>query len=54
MKVARFSSGGPLEVALSWHNGTGKGVQMLTVPKFPESDLIGAGGESPRKIRKKT
>lgn len=30
--VARFQPGGSLEVALSWHNGTGQGVQMLTVP----------------------
>jgi hypothetical protein len=34
--IARFNSGGPLEVALSWH-GKGKGVQMLVVPSDPSS-----------------
>jgi len=34
--VARFSPGGPREVALSWHAG-GRGVQMLTVPADPVS-----------------
>jgi hypothetical protein len=34
--VARFTGGGPLEVALSWHNGGG-GVQMLTVPAAPST-----------------
>ena len=33
--VGHFQTGGPLEVALSWHNGTGNGVQMLTVPADP-------------------
>ncbi len=32
--VDRFSPGGPLQVALSWH-ATGKGVQVLTVPADP-------------------
>jgi hypothetical protein len=32
--IARFSSGGPLEVALSWHE-EGKGIQMLVVPSDP-------------------
>ncbi len=32
--VDRFTAGGPIEVALSWHNGGG-GVQMLTVPANP-------------------
>lgn len=32
--VARFASGGPLQVALSWHE-PGNGVQMLTVPADP-------------------
>jgi hypothetical protein len=35
--VAHFQSGGPLEVALSWHED-GKGIQMLTVPKDPSGD----------------
>jgi hypothetical protein len=35
--VARFQPSGSLEVALSWHNGTGQGVQMLTVPSDPSS-----------------
>ncbi|NLF29839.1 MAG: hypothetical protein GX591_02990 [Planctomycetes bacterium] len=32
--VDRFSPGGPVQVALSWH-AAGKGVQMLTVPADP-------------------
>ncbi|MBI3464347.1 MAG: VCBS repeat-containing protein [Planctomycetes bacterium] len=38
VSVARRSRAGPLEVGLSWHNGTGKGVQMLTVPQSPATD----------------
>ena len=34
--VDRFSPGGPIEIALSWHAG-GKGVQMLTVPSSPST-----------------
>jgi hypothetical protein len=34
--VARFASGGPLEVALSWHNGGG-GIHRLRVPTSPAS-----------------
>ena len=34
--VARFTSGGPLEVALSWHNGGG-GVHKLRRPSSPSS-----------------
>lgn len=36
--VERFQVGGNLEVALSWHQG-GNGVQMLTVPPSPASDI---------------
>ncbi len=36
--VAPFKNLGPLEVALSWHE-SGHGIQMLTVPSKPESDL---------------
>lgn len=32
--VERFQNSGPIEVALSWHNG-GNGIQMLTVPANP-------------------
>lgn len=32
--VGRLTSGGPLEVALSWHQ-SGRGVQLLTVPADP-------------------
>ena len=34
--VARFTSGGPLEVALSWHNGGG-GIYKLRRPSSPSS-----------------
>ena len=34
--IARFASGGPLEVALSWHNGGG-GIHKLRVPSAPSS-----------------
>jgi FG-GAP-like repeat/FG-GAP repeat len=34
--VARFVRGGPLEVALSWHNGGG-GIHKLRVPSSPSS-----------------
>ena len=34
--VARFTSGGPLEVALSWHNGGG-GIHKLRRPSSPSS-----------------
>jgi hypothetical protein len=33
--AVRITRNGPLEIALSWHNGTGKGVQLLTVPGQP-------------------
>jgi len=36
--VARFARQGPLEVALSWHRA-GDGVQMLTVPPDPSSQI---------------
>lgn len=36
--VARFNSGRPFEVALSWHQRD-KGVQMLTVPSDPSSRI---------------
>lgn len=36
--VERFQDSGSLEVALSWH-AAGKGVQMLTVPSNPSSDV---------------
>jgi len=35
--VARFSSGGPLQVALSWHQAA-RGIQLLTVPSDPGQD----------------
>lgn len=35
--VDRFAPNGPLEVALSWHNSTGRGIHMLTVPDDPIS-----------------
>jgi hypothetical protein len=35
--VGRFTSGGPIEVALSWHEAN-HGIEMLTVPKNPESE----------------
>ena len=34
--VARFRKGGPIEIALSWHE-EGKGIQMLTVPSNPSN-----------------
>ena len=34
--VARFRKGGPIEIALSWHED-GKGIQMLTVPSNPST-----------------
>lgn len=36
--VTRFSSGGPLEVALSWHNG-GDGIHKLRVPARPSRSV---------------
>lgn len=36
--VNQFVPNGPVEVALSWHAGTGRGIQMLTVPKNPMSE----------------
>jgi hypothetical protein len=36
--VNQFNPGGPVEVALSWHGGWGRGIQMLTVPDNPEND----------------
>jgi FG-GAP-like repeat len=38
--VGHFASGGPLEVALSWHNGGG-GVHKLRVPSAPSSGTWG-------------
>ncbi|MDP8931889.1 MAG: VCBS repeat-containing protein [Actinomycetota bacterium] len=35
--VGRFNPGGPIETALSWHNGGG-GIQMLTTPDDPMSE----------------
>ncbi len=35
--VDRFTDAGPLQVAMSWHNGGG-GVQMLTVPSNPSTE----------------
>ncbi|MCZ6788601.1 MAG: chitobiase/beta-hexosaminidase C-terminal domain-containing protein, partial [Chloroflexi bacterium] len=35
--VDRFQTGGPLEVALSWHVA-GEGIQMLTVPSNPSTE----------------
>ncbi|MCD4810007.1 MAG: VCBS repeat-containing protein [Methanosarcinales archaeon] len=36
--VGNFHSGGPVEIALSWHE-EGKGIQMLTVPSDPSNDM---------------
>jgi hypothetical protein len=33
--AGRFRVRGPIETALSWHNGTGQGIQMLTTPADP-------------------
>ncbi|MGH8726797.1 MAG: FG-GAP repeat domain-containing protein [Burkholderiales bacterium] len=35
--IARFSSGGPIEVALSWH-APNRGIEMITVPPKPDSE----------------
>lgn len=36
--VGRFTIDGPIETALSWHDGTGNGVQMLTTSAAPASE----------------
>ncbi|NDJ75125.1 MAG: VCBS repeat-containing protein [Chloroflexi bacterium] len=38
--VGRFAPGGPLQVALSWHQGD-RGIQMLTVPANPAAEQWG-------------
>ena len=39
--VARFNTGGPLKVALSWHSPPGEFIQMLTVPAEPATGVWG-------------
>jgi|GEM_PF-553146 len=36
--VGRFQPKGNIETALSWHAGTGNGIQMLTTPTDPSTD----------------
>jgi hypothetical protein len=45
--VGRFDAGGPLQIALSWHK-TGKGIQMVTVPRDPAQQAWPFTRVSPR------
>jgi len=36
--VGRFARNGPIETALSWHDGTGNGIQMLSTPADPSTE----------------